>query len=260
MSLEYKDIKIDGRVRISPSSIYQLYDNPSKWWTKNVLGIKEPMNNNLLIGTLIHNRIYRFFQKLEVDYDEEVAYLQQFSNNPEINDWEVFDVVEETWKYLLEEHIPTMIKPTDMEVYVEYIPKTNDTIFVGGSYDYRYKNDNRVILGDFKTANTVSKSIKTHHRLQLLIYAWLLKMQGISINTIEITYIQKYDKGEISEKTGKQIKQKKPEVSVVQEDITDDDLSFIQDELVKIGKRIKVCKLDESMVELVFPTNYLSHF
>lgn len=257
---EYTDNKIDGKVRISPSSMYNLYDNPAKWYKNNVLGIKDSSNNNIIVGNIIHDRIYRFYQGLEPDYDGESIYLDKFKNSPEINDWEITDSVTEIYAYLIKDYIPTTVKPIKMEEYIEYIPKTNPDVFIGGTFDYLYKKDGKTILGDYKTCGSIPTSMKTNHWLQLLIYAWLLKFNDIKVDKIEITYIRRYDKGTISEKTGKRIGVKLPEAQIIQQDLNDEDLIFIQKELVNIGRRISLCKQDETMVELVFPTNYLSHF
>jgi len=258
--LEYTNHKIEGRVRISPSSLFGLYDNPSKWYKNTVLGIKDSPNMSMVVGTILHDRLHRFYQGLEPDIGLEVEYLSTFGNNPEIDEWKIRDVIEETFLFLAKEHLPLTIKPMKMEEYVQYIPQSNPNIFVGGTYDYMYHKDGKVILGDYKTTGTLYSEIKTHHWLQLLAYAWLLKFQNIIVDKIEITYIRKYDEGTISSKTGKRIGLKYPEVSVIQQDITEDDLGFIQRELVNIGKRITLCKQDSNLVDLVFPLNYLSHF
>lgn len=260
MSLNYTDNKIEGRVRISPSSLFTLYDNPNKWWNSQVLGKKDVPDEKIIIGNLIHNRIERFFKELEVDYDEENEYMQKFSKLPNINDWNVSDVLEETWQYLVKNHIPFMIRPARFEEYIQYIPKTNDKVFIGGTYDYMYQINNLNILGDYKTCTTLPKEIKTNHKLQLLAYAWILKLNGVKVDKIEITYIQRYCDGTISEKTGKKIGVKLPLASTISIPIFEEDFELIQKEIINVGKRVKYCLEDESMVELMFPTNYLSHF
>lgn len=169
--LEYLDKKIEGRIRISPSSMFSYYDNSAKWFKSIVLGQKEPMNENLIIGSLIHNRIERFYNGLDLDRDEEIEYLSKFSNLPEINDWNVVDVVDETWNYLYTEFLPNTTKPNSQEGWVEYIPSSNDDVFIGGSYDYLRGNT----IGDYKTCSTLPTGIKTHHRIQAYLYAMMLK-------------------------------------------------------------------------------------
>ena len=262
MGLNYIQREIEGKIRISPSSIYTLYDNPRKWYKTYIeKTVKNESNEEIVIGSIIHDRIERFYNGLEPDTDAEFEYMQQFKYLPQINEWNIADVVNGTWNYLRDEYLRTTIKPMSQEEYLEFEPKSNPDIFVSGTYDYLYKRDNKTILGDYKTCSTLPKEIKTHHRIQLLVYALLLKLtKSVIVDEIEITYIQKANIGTISEKTGNRIGVKKPEAIALREPITGDDIQFILKELKNIGDRISFCKQDSKFIELMFPTNYLSHF
>ena len=256
MSLEYNNIKIDGKVRISPSSIYGLFDNPAKWYKSTILGQKDPINENLVIGTMIHSRIEDFYNGNEVDTDKEFDYLQQFVRLPEINEWNIGEVIHHTWKAVEEFLKSETKKPDSMEQSLIYEPISNPDVFIGGTYDYLIGDT----IGDYKTCTTLPKAISSHHKLQVLLYAWMLRQQGKVVNNIEITYISKWKAGTISPKTKNVIGSKKPEVIVIKEQIKEEDISFILDQVKNLGRRISMCKEDPSLVDVLFYVNPLSKY
>lgn len=262
MSFDYNDKKIDGRIRISPSGMYNFYDNPARWYKSNVLGIRDSVNSNMVIGTIIHHRLEEFFKGNPVVPSEEVEYLARFANNPEVNDWDVMEVVHNTWVYLYNNFIPEMNKPDSFEEFIEYIPTSNNDIWVGGSYDYLRGNT----IGDYKTCNTLPREIKTHHRIQLYIYAWILNQSGHDIKQIETTYIQKWTKGKPNDKYDgtKKYKEflgsKEAQAITLREEIDNEFMNVILVDMKNIGTMITMCKQDESLVDLFFRHNLLSHF
>ena len=135
MSLEYNDKQIEDRIRISPSSLYDYYDNPARWFKRNVLKERDATNENLIIGNIIHSRIEQYYKGEAIDYDAELEYLDKFKDDPDIDEWNVTNTVLETWKYLENEYLPTTIKPDSMEQWIEYIPRSNEDVFIGGTYD-----------------------------------------------------------------------------------------------------------------------------
>lgn len=274
MGLEYNNKKIDGRYRISPSSLYSYYDNPARWWKQNIEGIKDALNENLIIGTIIHDRIERYYNQLEPDYDGEVEYMSQFDNLPEINNWKIADIVTETWKHLESEYLPTTIKPDSMEQWIEYIPRSNKDVWIGGTYDYlRYENDLCLarVLGDYKTCNSLPSSINTHHKVQLYLYVWLLRLNKIAIDRIEVTYIQKWDKGKENDKWlnasaldktkyKQYIGSKKADTKVFIEAIDEEFMTTVVEDIKNLGTIISMCKKNKELVPLFFRKNLLSHF
>ncbi len=247
MSLEYNDIKIDGRIRISPSSFYLLFDNPAKWYKQTVDKIRDGVNTNLVFGSIIHNRIEQLFNNLPVDVIAEEAYINSFNDIVEVNAWEVYEMIEPTWN-VLSEHLKTVEIPVGFEEELTYIPTTNNDIFIGGTYDYRYNN----VVGDYKTTSTSQSGIKTHHKLQLLLYAYMLNKQGHNITEIEVTYIVK----------PKQLKTKFKDavVQVYREPIDEKDMQYVLTHVKNLGTKISMCKANPELVDLFFYNNPLAHF
>ena len=274
MSLEYNDKQIEDRIRISPSSLYDYYDNPARWFKRNVLKERDATNENLIIGNIIHSRIEQYYKGEAIDYDAELEYLDKFKDDPDIDEWNVTNTVLETWKYLENEYLPTTIKPDSMEQWIEYIPRSNEDVFIGGTYDYIRYEDNLClakVLGDYKTCNSLPTGIKTHHRLQLYAYAFMLNMQGEAIDKIEVTYIQKWDKGKENEKWlnasaldkskyKQYVGSKKADVKVFIEAIDEELYSQVVEDFKNLGTILSMCKKDKKLVPLFFRNNYLSHF
>lgn len=274
MSLEYNDKQIENRIRISPSSLYDYYDNPARWFKRNVLKERDGTNENLIIGNIIHSRIEQYYKGETIDYDAELEYLDKFKDNPDIDEWSITNTILETWKYLENEYLPTTIKPDSMEQWIEYIPRSNEDVFIGGTYDYIRYEDNLClakVLGDYKTCNSLPTSIKTHHRLQLYAYAFMLNMQGEAIDKIEVTYIQKWDKGKENEKWlnasaldkskyKQYIGSKKADVKAFIEAIDEELYSQVVEDFKNLGTILSMCKKDKKLVPLFFRRNYLSHF
>jgi hypothetical protein len=247
MGLDYSYNKIEGKIRISPSSFFMLFDNPAKWY-KQTIGIsKVTSNTNMVLGTLIHNRIERFFLSLGIDYQEEADYIDKFNSNVDVDAWEISAMLEPTWQVILDYFSTLDELPVENERQLTYEP-IDSIAYISGTFDYRYKNT----IGDYKTSNSKQSGIKTHHKLQLLVYAYLLRREGIEIENIEVTYIVK----------PKQLKTKyNPAiVQTYRENIVQEDMDFIINQLKNLTKRLDMCQKDSSLIELFFYTNPLAHF
>lgn len=239
MGLEYNDIKIENKSRISPSSFTMFYNNPYEWYKNNVL--KENTfkgNTDTVVGSIIHHRLEQLWTNQDKIIDEqyELDYIDQHRDVVEVDEWKVADEVGRLWE-TLETEVLLLPIPTSVENSVVFeIP--NSDYFVGGTYDYMRDN----VLGDIKTTSVTPKKIKVGHRIQLLLYWLCLRMNGnTNIDKIEVTYIVKL--------------KKEPKVVVLQEDITDDDFEWIKTEVKKMVKRLDLVKNDKDLAEIVFFNN-----
>jgi hypothetical protein len=262
MSLGYNNIKIEGRVRISPSGMYSYYDNSEKWYRSNVLGKKDDPSEIMIIGTILHSRIEDFFNGKMVDEVAEAEYLAKEADNAPIDTWQVISSVEETWKYLLNEYLPTLTKPDSQEEALTYVPESNSDVFLGGTYDYIRGS----VLGDYKTTTELPDAIKTQHRVQAYLYAWMKVKSGYHIDEIEITYIRRYFKGKPNPKYDgtKKYKEylgaKEAGVNIIREKIDPEFMETVLSHVRDLGTMISMCKADDSLVPLFFRRNLLSHF
>ncbi len=76
-------------------------------------------------------------------------------------------------------------------------------------------------------------------------YAFILRLNGYNPTRLRLVYVNRHIEGEISEKTGKRMKTYYPEVTVITETITDEDIDFI-------GGLLELC-VDTVQASEVYP-------
>jgi len=234
---EYDDIQIENKIRFSPSSFANYYENPYYWYKTQVMKENDfKGNTNTVIGTIIHARLASMWLGMDYDTDVEVDYISKYDDNVEVDCWKIADTVTDIWNAILENK-DILPKADVIEQSVSFeIP--NSEYFIGGTFDYLYGST----IGDIKTIATTPKQIKFNHKFQIYLYLLALRMnkQHLDLNTIEVIYI---------------VKTKKPKVVVLSEPIDDEFLSYVKDEVKKMIKRLEICKENQEMIELMYPTN-----
>lgn len=253
MSLQYKFEQVENKIRISPSSFYSLMKSPDSWYNKTVNGGKFDQNEETIIGTLIHNRIEKYYLNEPIDHVEEQNYIQSYRDIA-VNEWRINSVVSSTYDEVKKFLDVRPERPETMEIYLQYEPKTNDKVYLGGTYDYQYSS----VVGDIKTTSKLPSEIKEYHRLQLYTYAWLLQLNGTNIDTIEVMYIQKHQEGKLSEKTGKLIGVKQAEVLILKEPIDTELFNEWKEYIIILAEKLKDCLEDETLIPKMFPKNYIT--
>ncbi len=144
--------------------------------------------------------------------------------------------------------------PDRVEVRTSFEPI--DGYSIGGSVD-AVTGDT---VTDYKSCSSFTSSIKLQHKFQLLLYAMSLNANGSDIKNIEVVQIKRGDsKGKISEKTGKVIGIKKPEIRVLLEPITQEDIQFVKQHIVLLIETLKTYGKDNSLAGVLFRANVLSY-
>lgn len=172
MSYEYKDLKIDGKIKISPSGFGAFYSNPNYWYRQNILKENIFTGNTMTVaGSIIHRRTELYWLGLEpIDDTEELEYIDRYKDNVSVNDWEVIDRVTNLWK-AMEVALKDYPKPDKMEQSIVFeIPDSK--YYLAGTYDYK----RGTTLGDIKTTSQSQKKIKVSHRIQILCYELARRM------------------------------------------------------------------------------------
>lgn len=241
MSLEYNDIKIDGKIRIGASSFPLFYENPKSFYKNQILKQNNFRGNtNTVIGSLIHSRIEHYWQGIPHNEDDEFNYVTQYKDLPEVNEWEVYNQVDKIWE-MLQTEIIGIPKPSEIEVPVLFEIPNSDKYFIGGSYDYLRGN----VIGDLKTTSTSQKSIKVSHRQQILFYELCRRLDGKpKCDTMEVIYI---------------VKTKAPKLIVLQEPITDDDILYIKTEIKNMITRLELVDNNPDLLDVIFFHNSNSY-
>lgn len=235
---KYNDIKIDGKIRLSPSSFCNFYESAGNWYKTQILKDNEfTGNTNTVVGTIIHARLGAYWSGVKVDSDTELEYISQYDANPEVDCWKVADDVDRLFEAICEEHSEFLRdKPEEVEQSLQFeIPDSE--YFIGGTFDYRRKN----VLGDIKTISTTPKAIKFNHKFQLYTYEMLRRLNDMTeCDTIEVLYI---------------VKLKKPKAVIIQEPIDEEFMEYVKTEYKKMVVRLDMCKDNEDLAELMFPNN-----
>jgi hypothetical protein len=237
---EYNDIQEEGKFRISPSSFSNFYENSGSWYKQNVL--KENTfkgNTATVVGTILHARIGAYWTGVTWDTETEMDYIAKYDDNPEVDCWKIADLVANLWD-IVPDHLSQINKPIEVEQEVKFSIPNSDYI-LAGTFDYLRADT----IGDIKTISQTPKAIKVNHRIQILIYELIRRMNGLEpISKMEVLYL---------------VKTKKPKIVTLVDTITEDDITWIKAEVKNMIKRLDMVKEDDSMVELLFPNNPMSY-
>ena len=218
----------EGAFRISASSFSNFMNYPHQWYREKILG-EEGFSGNTasVLGTCVHYCAEKVAKGETVDKVEIERYINTFRSNEDVDLYEVksqYPLMAET---LVNDYVLQNM-PTQVEPFVKH--EIAPGFFPSGSIDaIQGDNDSSMII-DYKTYNskTKPKSIPLHYKYQLLIYAYICGENGTNIDRIRLVYINRNIDGGVSEKTGKPLKSYPPEVTVLTDQVTEEDIEFIK--------------------------------
>lgn len=232
--------------RISASQVSKFFDSTAAWYREHLMGEGGFEGNTATeLGNCVHAGIDMFVCTGDIDYDQIEEYIETLG--PEIDK----DHIRAQYPQMLTAVIPFVQrhKPAETERFVfhELLPG----IVAGGSIDaiqgrvvksgdtITYPDD--VTIMDWKTTSskTAPTRFSRNYWFQQMVYAWVLKQQGVNVRWIKLVYITQSDVGRISEKTGKPLKDYPSEVSVVTEEVTETNLELIGSCLQLIAESVQ---------------------
>lgn len=110
------------------------------------------------------------------------------------------------------------------------------------------------VLIDYKTTSdkTPKNYIPMHYRYQLLTYAYIYNKMGIPVDRIRIIWVTRNETNRISEKTNKPMKDYPAQAVAVTEQITEQDLLFIESILKLISETVYMYKLYPQLAYMLF--------
>jgi hypothetical protein len=232
---EYNEGKevTDGAFRISASQVSKFFDRTSEWYHENLLGeVGFTGNTASTLGTVVHAGIESYVLEGQVNYDSIEEYISSIKD-PEID----IDHISSQYGYMIEAALPFVEtnRPSEVEKFVfhEILPG----IGAGGSIDAIRGNT----IMDWKTTSskTPPSSFSRNYWFQQMTYAWVLKQQGIDIEFLKLVFITQNETGRVSEKTGKPLKDYPSQVSVVTEQVTENNLELIGSCLSLIAESVQ---------------------
>ncbi len=212
-----------GAFRISASQFSKFMEKPHEWYRQTVLKQdKFEGNTASVIGSCVHYVAEKYAKGEDVDTTEIERYISKFESNEDVDTDEVLREYKQVAMVLINQYVAKHM-PTMVEQFMATEISTG--FYAGGSID---AIDNDMII-DYKTyrSKTKPRAIPMGYKYQLLIYAKAAREKGIPISRIRLVYVNRNIEGGVSEKTGKPLKSYPPEVTVLTEMITDEDIEFI---------------------------------
>lgn len=224
----------DCLFKISPSAFAKFISSPHIWYREQIL--KQDVfeyNTASVLGTIVHYCAEKVAKNEEVDVDEIEKYINKWAPKDDDTPGNGYDpdIVREQYIGMAERLVNDYVLNRDyLEVEKQLFAEIKNGYYVAGTLDALEGIITDCLLGDYKSYNskTKPKAFPQHYKYQLLVYAWLLGKNGYTVNRIRLIYINREIIGEISEKTGKQMKSYPPEVTVLTETITQEDINFIE--------------------------------
>lgn len=242
---KYKKVESD-KFTLSPSSITQFMDNPKGWSDRYIDKVSSfEGNTNTVFGTVLHAGIEQHFRGVSLTRSDVIEYLDR--QMCELDRSYILDCWGETLDVLKANTTKPDIMEYEVLTHLDYIS-------VGGTVDYRRHKT----IGDYKTCGSIKQDIG-EYKYQLLTYAWIERQLGVDIDSLEVVYIQRPNRGYISEKTGKVIGIKPAKVETIRYEITDTDMEEIKELLLSVDSTIELVHRLPSLKSILFRENKLSY-
>ena len=222
----------EGLFKISPSAFAKYVDRPHVWYREEILGEDKFKGNTAsVLGTCVHYCAEGVGKGEDVDTDEIENYIQECSAKLPVEDFDP-EVVRLQYQNMAERLVNDYVleRPDFLEVETSHFALVKDLFYAAGTLDALEGTKHDCMITDYKTysSKTKPRAIPQNYKYQLLVYAWILTQKGYGVNRIRLVYVNRHIEGEISEKTGKQMKSYPPEVTVLTETIEKADLDFIE--------------------------------
>lgn len=240
--------------RISASSFNKFMTSPHTWFREHVLGEEGfTGSTSSVIGTCVHYIAEKFAKGEHPNVNEIEQYITNHTDDEDVDCQEVRNQYKIMGEALVNQYLATN-KPYRIEEFIS--TELYPGVFPSGSCDAVIGSDDSACIVDYKTYNSTTKpkAIPLNYKYQLLIYAYLYQLQGVNIDRIRLVYINRsIDTRYISEKTGKPCgKVVLPEVTVLTESITEEDIDFIKSTLSLCAETYLKYKEEPSLAYLLY--------
>lgn len=235
--IEYKDFKEkEGNIVISPSSLNKFISNRGEWYKNTVLKQNDfNGNEKTVLGSLLHQFAEDFFNG---DLTKE-GKLQKWKLEQIARDYDVISDFERVYP-ILENYLSSIDKPIKMEQYLEY--DIRDNIKLAGSYDFLTKENDKYILGDYKSSNRAFRNID-NYILQLSIYCLLLELtDSIKVDLVRVVGI---------------ITTKEPKIIILEQE---PNIELAKKIINDIIYSLDLVSNNKDLVDIIFQYNYFDMF
>lgn len=244
----------DCKLKISPSSFGTFITRPWQWYRQQILGIdKFEYNTSSAIGTIVHYCAEMVAKDEPVNED----HIEEYIDSMEPNETYCPDTVRSSWYAMAETLVNDYVlknKDNFLEVESQVCQEVRNAIYGAGTLDLLEGTKEDCMLTDYKTYNskTKPKAFDAGYKYQLLVYAWALRKKGYNVTRIRLVYVNRYIDGGISEKTNKPLKSYPPEVTVLTEQITDEDIQFTESQLMLCVDKLEASENYPSLLSAIW--------
>ncbi len=242
----------DCHFKISPSAFANFIQSPHNWYRSEVAG-EEGFSHNTssVIGTCVHYCAEQVAKGEDVDKQAIIEYI----DSKEITDDYDPEIVKAQWQTMAERLVNDyVLEHSFLGVEVPLVAEVKQGYAAAGTSDFLGGSKEDTLIGDYKTYNskTKPKAIPMNYRYQLLVYAWLASKNGFNPTRIRLVYVNRHIDGGISEKTGNPLKSYPPEVTILTETITIEDLEFIESLLELAVDTVEAGKKHPELIHVIF--------
>jgi hypothetical protein len=216
-------------LKISPSKFSKFVNSKHNWYREEVL--KEEgftYSTASVLGTVVHYVAEVVGKKGNISKDSIYSYIDSFEENDDYCKETVLSNFESMSSVLVNQYILSNMD-NFLEVESKVFAEIKDSYYAAGTLDILLGTKDDCMVGDYKTYNSKypPKTIPRHYKYQLLVYAYILTKLGYTVSRVQLIYVNRHIDGGVSEKTGKPLKSYPPEVAVLTEVITEEDIAFI---------------------------------
>ena len=237
----------NSKILLRPSSLSELFDNPLLWYNKNIANsVVFNGNEATVLGTLLHQKIENYYQGIKDNQDTIHDYInEKVLQGISIDEWELLDNLDEMFEVWKSSYNENFAKPTKLEHNFTVEPK-DSIIYLQGTVD-AIEGDTII---DWKTTSKKKSSIGDYW-LQLYMYAYLARSNGVDVNNVRVCYIQK----------GKVTPSGKPSPAQCywyEEPIDENKMKLLIDNLKIVSKKIRFSLDNPDLVELLWNNNLVT--
>jgi hypothetical protein len=215
--------------KFSPSQFANFISYPHNWYRTQVL-MEDVFSHNTAsaIGTIVHYCAEQVAKEEDVDKKSIDAYIQSLEVTPEYNRL----IVESQYVAMAETLVNDYVLNNEyLEVETSHCAQIKPGYYAAGTLDAIQGTKEDCMIVDYKTysSKTKPKTIPAYYKYQLLVYCWILIQNGYTPKRIRLVYVNRNIEGEFSPTgNGKRLKSYPPEVTVLTETITQEDIEFIE--------------------------------
>lgn len=256
--------------RISASQFSTFVERPWQYYKEHVLGIGGFEGNTAsTLGTIIHAIAERTAKGMPTSRDDIEEYLNTITDS-DIDKEEIRYQYPIMSKVLMNDYVLKYSNSMyEVEPFLEL--DLGDGISTGGSIDRVEAiswGDNKQPIGarivDYKSYNSKTKpsSIPKYYKYQLLVYAYVYsKLRNTPVEEVRLVYVNRYIDGGISSKTGKPLKSYDSEVTILTEQIHDEDLTFIESLIYLAKDKLLATEKYPELTHLLwhYPLSYIEN-